>query len=89
LWRRVEAGEVRVYLARLVARKIRDLTEEQAAYVDSRVARYADGRLTWTRFQALADGVVAAAGPEATAERERRAAATDRCREDHHGLRGF
>jgi hypothetical protein len=42
--------------------------------VDSRVARYADGRLTWTRFQALADGVVAAADPEATAERERRAA---------------
>ena len=66
LWRRVEAGEVRVYLARLVARKSRDLTLEQAAYVDERVTPYADGRLTWTRFQAVLDGVVAAADPEAT-----------------------
>jgi len=94
LWRRVETGEVRVYLARLVARKTRDLTPEQAAYVDSRVAPYADGRLTWTRFQTLLDGVVAAADPEATAERERRAAEHQQARptrseEPDHGLRGF
>ena len=94
LWRRVEAGEVRVYLARLVARKTRDLTPEQAAYVDSRVAHYADGRLTWTRFQALVDGAVAAADPEATAERERRAAEQQvarptRAEDDDHGMRGF
>lgn len=74
LWARVEAGRVRVYLARLVARKTRDLTPEQAAYVDSRVTPYADGRLTWTRFQALVEGVVAAADPDATAEREHKAA---------------
>ncbi|HET7071676.1 MAG TPA: hypothetical protein VFI40_12680, partial [Nocardioides sp.] len=60
LWARVEAGEVRVYLARLVARKTRDLTIEQAAYVDDRIAKYADGRLTYTRFQARLDGLVAA-----------------------------
>jgi hypothetical protein len=94
LWRRVEAGEVRAYLARLVARKTRDLTEEQAAYVDTRVARYADGRLTWTRFQALVEGVVAAADPASTAQRERRAvelqwARPTRSQEDDHGLRGF
>src|SRR4051794_6002513 len=94
LWRRVEAGEVRVYLARLVARKSRGLTAEQAAYVDERVAPYADGRLTWTRFQAVVDGVVAAADPEATAERERKAAEHQLARpartEEHdHGLRGF
>jgi hypothetical protein len=94
LWARVEAGEVRVYLARLVARKTRDLTEAQAAYIDERVATYADGRLTWTRFQALVDGVVAAADPEATAERERKAAEQQFARrtrlgENEHGLRGF
>ena len=94
LWARVEAGQVRVYLARLVARKTRDLTPEQAAYVDSRVAPYADGRLTWTRFQALVEGVVAAADPDATAERERKAAEQQLARptrgeEDDHGLRGF
>ena len=67
LWARVEAGEVRVHLARLVARKTRDLTEEQAAEVDARIADYADGRLTWTRFQARLDGLVAAADPKARA----------------------
>ena len=94
LWRRVEAGEVRVYLARLVARKSRDLTPERAAYVDERVTPYADGRLTWTRFQTVLDGAVAAADPEATAERERKAAEQQvarptRSQEHDHGLRGF
>ena len=94
LWRRVETGQVRVYLARLVARRSRDLTAEQAAYVDERVTPYADGRLTWTRFQALVDGVVAAADPEATAERERKAAGPQMARparteENDRGLRGF
>ncbi|HEY2879889.1 hypothetical protein [Nocardioides sp.] len=94
LWHGVEAGQVRVYLARLVAGKTRDLTPEQAAYVDSRVATYADGRLTWTRFQALLEAVVAAADPEATAERERNAAQHQcarptRGQENEHGLRGF
>ena len=94
LWRGVESGEVRVYLARLVARKTRDLTPEHAAYVDERVARYADGRLNWTRFQALVEGAVAASDPDATAERERKAAEQQLARptrsdEPDHGLRGF
>jgi Domain of unknown function (DUF222) len=98
LWARVEAGEVRVYLARLVARRTRDLTFDQAGYVDERVAAYADGRLTWSRFQALVDGVVAAADPETKAERERKAAQQQLARPTHpdptdggaeHGLRGF
>ena len=94
LWHGVVTGQVRVYLARLVARKTRDLTPEQAAYVDSRVATYADGRLTWTRFQALLEGVVAAADPAATAARERKAAEQQQARptraeEPDHGLRGF
>lgn len=100
LWRRVEAGEVRVYLARLVARKTRHLSPERADHVDERTAPYADGRLTWTRFQALVDGLVAAADPDATAAAERRAAEQQCARpirrpEDgsgpgvDHGLRGF
>ncbi|HEX4472814.1 MAG TPA: DUF222 domain-containing protein, partial [Nocardioides sp.] len=99
LWAGVQAGQVRVHLARLVARKTRDLTCEQAAYVDSRVAPYADGRLTWTRFQTLVDGLVAAADAEATAAAERKAAEAQFARptrvdpsagpEGDHGLRGF
>jgi hypothetical protein len=99
LWQRVETGQVRAHLARLVARKTRDLTADQAAYVDSRVAPYADGRLTWTRFQALVDGVVAAADLEGTAERERKAAELQCARptrpdpnagdQGDHGMRGF
>ena len=96
LWARVEAGEVRVYLARLVARKTRDLTEAQAACVDARIAKYADGRLTFSRFQARLHGLVAAADPQATAQAEREAAEQQLARptrpaEDNadHGLRGF
>jgi hypothetical protein len=99
LWARVEAGEVRVYLARLVARRSRDLTLEEAGYVDARLAEYADGRLTWTRFQAGLEGLVGAADSKATAEAERQAAGQQvarptRPRDDEfgtgdHGLRGF
>jgi hypothetical protein len=98
LWEGVEAGRVRVYLARLVARRTRELTAEQAAYVDARVATYADGRVTWSRFQALVDAAVAAADPRATAEAEARAAQQqvarrtrpDPCRDGHdHAMWGF
>jgi hypothetical protein len=94
LWQRVEAGQVRVYCARLVARRTRDLSPEQAAYVDSRVAEYADGRLTWTRFERLVDGAVAAADAEAAAQREHRAAEHQfarptRAEEGDGAIRGF
>ena len=93
LWAGVQAVRIRVHLARLVARKTRDLSLEQAGYVDGRVATYADGGLTWTRFQSLVDGVVAAADPEATAAAEQKAATHQLARptrpEDAHGLRGF
>jgi hypothetical protein len=95
LWARVEAGEVRVYLARLVARKTRDLTEAEASYVDARIAGYADGRLTFSRFQARLDGLVAAADPKATEEAERKAAEQQLARptrpdpEADHGMVGF
>jgi hypothetical protein len=44
------------------------------ATVDARVAPDADGRLTWSGFRALLDGVVAAADLETTAAREQKAA---------------
>jgi hypothetical protein len=96
LWRRVEAGEVRVHLARLVARKTRDLTPQQTAYVDDRIAPYADGRLTWSRFETVVDGLVVAADEDAAAERERREAQRQFARPTHdsddgggHGMGGF
>jgi hypothetical protein len=95
LWRRVQAGEVRVHLARLVARKTRDLTPEQAAFVDDRIAPYADGRLTWSRFERTVDGLVVAADEDA-AERERQEAQRQFARPTHdsddgggHGMCGF
>lgn len=92
LWRRVEALEVRASYARFVARRTRDLTIEQAAYVDARVAESADGRIPWSRFEALVLGAVAASDPEAAAAREgeqarRQLANPTRSTED--GMRGF
>jgi hypothetical protein len=92
LWRRVQALEVKVSYARYVARKTRDLTREEAAYVDARVVEAADGRITWSRYDALVEGAIAAADPDAAAERERRArtqtfARPTRSTED--GIRGF
>ena len=87
LWRRVQALEVKESYARHVAKRTRDLTAEQAAYVDSRVVESADGRIPWSRFEALVEGAVAAADPEATAERERRAAREQHAKPDplHRG----
>ncbi len=74
LWQRVEAMEVRVGHARYVARRTRDLTVEQAGFVDERVAESADGRLTWTRFTDLVEAMIVASDPVAAAEREETAA---------------
>jgi hypothetical protein len=92
LWQRVQALEVRASYARYVARKTRDLSTEQAAYVDSRVVESADGRIPWTRFETLVEAAIKAADPVAAAERED--ADTQRrfanpTRSDEHGMRGF
>ena len=73
-WARVEAGEVRASYARYVCAKTRNLTKEEAAYVDGEVAESADGRIPWSRFEALVEGKVAQAAPEAAREREETAA---------------
>jgi hypothetical protein len=92
LWARVQALEVPARFARLVARQTRDLTCEQADHVDERVAEFADGRLSWTRFETLVEAVIKAADPETAAQREAEAAAAQfasASRSDEHGMRGF
>jgi hypothetical protein len=92
LWGRVQAGEVRVSYARFVTKKTRDLTLDQAGYVDARVAEPADGRVTWTRFETLVEAAITAADPEAAAEREAAAARQQfakATRSSENGIRGF
>jgi hypothetical protein len=71
---RVEAGEVRLSYARHVVSKTRHLTEEQAGFVDAAVVESADGRIPWSRFEALVDAKVKQADPAAAREREVKAA---------------
>jgi len=92
LWARAEAMEVRVGHARYVARRTRDLTRAQAAFIDARVAESADGRLTWARFTDLVEAMVVASDPVTAAEREASAARARFARATRatdHGMRGF
>jgi hypothetical protein len=92
LWERVLSLEVRDSYARHVARRTRDLTIEQARYVDARVAESADGRLPWSRFEDLVEASIVAADPVAAREREEAAAKEQFAKATHsneHGMRGF
>ncbi|UAL30511.1 hypothetical protein K8W59_03010 [Nocardioides rotundus] len=92
LWARVEAFEVKVSYARYVARKTRDLSIEQAEYVDSRVAESADGRVPWTRFEELVAAAIVASNPAAAAAAEEKAQQASYARvtrSDEHGMRGL
>ena len=73
LWARVAAGEVAVHFARHVAQATRDLSVGGAGLVDAGVVEYADGRISWARFQNLVAAKVIEADPQAAAERERAA----------------
>jgi hypothetical protein len=91
-WARVEAGEVRASYARFVVAKTRDLTPEQAAYVDAAVVESADGRIPWSRFEALVEAKVAAADPETTQAKEEaasRATFAKKLRTEAHGMATF
>ncbi|WP_207010502.1 HNH endonuclease signature motif containing protein [Nocardioides aromaticivorans] len=89
LWAGVKAGQVRSTHARHVADATRELTADEAAWVDAEVVEIADGRLAWTRFEAVVEGKVAAASPELAKAKEE-AAAKDtfirRSRVDKHGI---
>ncbi len=92
LWRRVEALEVKASYARFVARRTRDLSVDQASYVDERIAESADGRIPWTRFEDLLTGLIVASDPEAAAARERANAerqVANPTRSTQDGMRGF
>ncbi len=92
LWRRVEALEVKASYARFVARRTRDLSVDQASYVDERVAESADGRIPWSRFEDLVTGLVVASDPAVAARKEqeladRQVARPTRSTQD--GMRSF
>lgn len=92
LWARVEALEVRASYARYVVRQCRDLTAAQAGRVDARIAAYADGRVSWSRFEAIVQGLIVAADTEAARLREEqasRATFAKRTRGDAHGMATF
>jgi hypothetical protein len=92
LWARVEALEVKASYARHVTRRCRDLSFAQAAYVDARVTDYADGRVTWSRFESLVEAAIKAADPAAAAAREAAEAEkqfANPTRSTEHGTRGF
>ena len=75
LWRRVRGprGQGAVpHRPAPVARRTRDLSADQASYVDERAAESADGRIPWSRFEDLVTGLVVASDPEAAAQREQR-----------------
>ncbi|HWJ08399.1 MAG TPA: DUF222 domain-containing protein, partial [Nocardioides sp.] len=89
LWAGVKAGEVRVGHARHVAEATRELSAVEAGWVDEEVVEVADGRLPWSRFEAVVEGKVAAASPELAKAKEE-AAANDRfirrSRVNKHGI---
>ncbi|WP_261820037.1 hypothetical protein [Nocardioides sp. OK12] len=92
LWGRVLAGEVRASYARFVVTKTRELDALEAGWVDAEVAESADGRITWTRFEALVVGKVAAAAPELAREKEeraRRATFAKKIGTPEHGMASF
>ena len=92
LWARVQAGEVRSSYARHVCVQTRSLSPAEAGYVDAEVAESADGRIPWTRFEALVAGKVVAAAPavaRAKEEKARRARFAKRIGRTEHGMASF
>lgn len=92
LWARLRAGEVRVPWVRHVAQATRELSVEAAGLVDAAVAELADGRVPWSRFEAIVAGQVAAADPELAARKEDQARTKAHARASRYsqsGMKGF
>ncbi|TWG93453.1 uncharacterized protein DUF222, partial [Nocardioides sp. J9] len=85
----IDTGTIRVRQARHVAEATRDLTADEAAWVDDEIHEVADGRLPWARFETLVEAKVAAAAPELARAKEE-AAEKDRfvrmSRVNRHGI---
>ena len=72
--------------------KTRDLQPGEAAYVDAGVVESADGRITWTRFEALVAAKVTQAAPALAREKEeraRRATFAKKLDTEAHGMASF
>lgn len=89
LWARVKAGEARVGWVRYVAQATRELSVEAAALVDAAVAELVDGRVPWSRFEAIVAGQVAAADPDLAARKEDKARTTAHARASRHSEHGM
>jgi hypothetical protein len=92
LWARVQAGEVKVSYARYVVRQTRHLPKDEAQYVATAVAEPADGRIPWSRFEAVVEAEVVKANPEVAREREeqaRKASFAKKLRNQSHGSASY
>jgi hypothetical protein len=92
LWARVVALDVKVSYARSVAQATHHLSLAAAARVDAEVAQYADGRISWARFQSLVEAKIIEADPEAAAAREAAEALKQFARagrSNEAGMKGF
>ncbi|MGH3500814.1 MAG: DUF222 domain-containing protein, partial [Nocardioidaceae bacterium] len=88
LWAKVTAGDVRVFVARQVAGKTRDLDPTAAAHVDEKTCLYVD-TLSWGRLEPVVDAAVIAADPElaqARADEEAQRQGVFTGRGSEHGL---
>ncbi len=73
LWRRVQDGQVEVWLARRIVQEARPLSREAAAKVDARIADLAGG-LTWRRLKDIVAAAILAADPAKAADDAKEAA---------------
>lgn len=92
VWARVEKGEVKAFYARYVVKQTRDLDRRAAAYVDKAVAESADGRIPWSRFEAVVAGAMAKADPRGAREKEQKsqeATFAKKLRSEAHGMASF
>ncbi len=89
LWARTREGQVRVWKARKVAAWTRQLSLEQAAWVDAQIADYATS-LPFSRFESLVRAKIIEVDPEAE-EARREAAEAERFvrtgRSNDHGVK--
>lgn len=75
LWAGLAAGHVLAWRVRKVAQATRDLTVEQAGFVDAEVLAAAGDAVPAGRFFTILEGLVVAADPDAAAAREEAATA--------------
>ncbi len=69
LWARICAGEVKPWIGRQIATDTRDVSQETAAVVDRRVAKYAHS-LTWGRLAKVVQAAIIDTDPDYARQRE-------------------